>query len=165
MSDHSGLPLGRLAAEFAVIVIGANPAGILAAVLVGIIAVVIVRIARFHIMGVALVSDCTAALEVSPEAARLGDRPVRVEDGAVRLPDGTLAGSALTMERAVENMVSLAGARWPDAASAASSVPAALVGAGEVGALAAGRLADLVLYGEDGRLRRILIGGAEVEDG
>ena len=34
-----------------------GPAGILAAVLVGIIAVVIVRIARFHIMGVALVSD------------------------------------------------------------------------------------------------------------
>lgn len=45
-----------------------GPAGILAAILVGILAVVIVRIARFHVMGVALVSDSpdlTLAIEMA----------------------------------------------------------------------------------------------------
>jgi len=76
---------------------------------------------------VALVSDCTAALDAPPGRARLGRQPVTVVDGAVRLADGTLAGSALTMDRAVANMTRLAGLSRPEAEAAARDTPAKLL--------------------------------------
>jgi len=118
-----------------------------------------------------LVTDCTAALEAGPGQARLGDRPVRVQDGAVRLPDGRLAGSCLTLERAVDNLQRLAGAGLPGASLAASAVPARLLGLPPP--LSAGSPADLVLLppARDGEARSpgqhprplaVLVGGAVV---
>ena len=97
---------------------------------------------------VALVTDCTAALDAPPDRARLGRLPVTVTAGAVRLPDGTLAGSALTMERAVANMMDLAGLSLPEAAVAASTTPAALLG--HVTGLQQGNAADLLLLNKTG---------------
>ena len=51
--------------------------------------------------GLALVTDAMEAAGMPPGVYELSGRNVRLQDGAVRLPDGTLAGSALTMDRAV----------------------------------------------------------------
>jgi N-acetylglucosamine-6-phosphate deacetylase len=71
--------------------------------------------------------------------------PVHLElrDGAPRLVDGTLAGSALTMDAAVRTCVA-AGVPLEQALHAASTVPARLLGLTDRGTVAPGRRADLV---------------------
>ena len=56
-----------------------------------------------------LVTDAVAALGMADGTHRLDRREVVVADGAVRLPDGTLAGSALSMDQAVRNLVAFTG--------------------------------------------------------
>ena len=62
---------------------------------------------------------------------------------APRLPDGTLAGSALTMDGALRTCVG-AGVPLVDAVRAATATPAHLMGLADRGALAPGMRADLV---------------------
>jgi N-acetylglucosamine-6-phosphate deacetylase len=107
-----------------------------------------------------LITDCTAALEAPAGQARLGDQLVHVEGGAVRLPDGTLAGSSLTMERAVANLIRLAGADLASAARAAAEVPCALLGLPPP--LHPGSPADLVWLDPELRPRAVLVGGEVV---
>jgi N-acetylglucosamine-6-phosphate deacetylase len=108
---------------------------------------------------VALITDCIAALEAPPGQARLGDRPVEVNTGTARLPDGTLAGSVLTMERAMANWMRLTGASRSEAAAASATVPAALLGRGDLGRIEAGFAADLRLLDAEMRLIRVVIRG------
>ena len=51
--------------------------------------------------------------EPAPAPGPVGSLGVEVaaDDGSVRLPDGTLAGSTLALDRAVRNLVAFAGAR------------------------------------------------------
>ncbi|MCL6522433.1 MAG: amidohydrolase family protein, partial [Firmicutes bacterium] len=91
-------------------------------------------------------------------AAGLGDgeyeftgRRVVVREGAVRLEDGTLAGSTLTLDRAVRNMVELAGASREEAIRMATWTPARIAGvAGRKGRIAPGLDADLVALDAEG---------------
>lgn len=78
------------------------------------------------------------------DAVALGPHARLHDDGAVHLPDGTLAGSNLTMARAVENVVSL-GVPVERAVAMASTNPAALVGATDLGVIAPGARADLLV--------------------
>ncbi|MBV9169089.1 MAG: N-acetylglucosamine-6-phosphate deacetylase, partial [Chloroflexi bacterium] len=98
--------------------------------------------------GVALVSDAMHAAGLPDGDYEFVGRPVKVRDGAVRLIDGTLAGSVLTLDRAVRNMVELCGVGWSDAIRMASETPARIVGASRKGALRAGADADLVVLDE-----------------
>lgn len=89
---------------------------------------------------IALVTDAVAW-----KAMRIG-RIAVVHDGtAPRLPDGTLAGSSLTMDVAVRNVVHTAGIPLEDALVAASTTPADVVGLTDRGRIAPGARADLVL--------------------
>jgi N-acetylglucosamine-6-phosphate deacetylase len=63
---------------------------------------------------------------------------------APRLPDGTLAGSSLTMDAAVGFVVQRVGVSLARAVRAAATTPAQLLGLHDRGALAAGRHADVV---------------------
>jgi N-acetylglucosamine-6-phosphate deacetylase len=65
---------------------------------------------------------------VAWRSGRLAERSVGLVDGAPRLPDGTLAGSALTMDAAVRRMVHEAGIATADVLRAASTTPATLLG-------------------------------------
>jgi N-acetylglucosamine-6-phosphate deacetylase len=68
--------------------------------------------------------------------------PVVDRDGAGYLPDGTLAGSTVTMDRAVRNMESLIG--LPTALEMATATPARAVGIDTFATLGLGGRADLV---------------------
>lgn len=108
---------------------------------------------------VALVSDATAAAGMPPGRYSLGGRRVEVTgDGPPRDADGTIAGSALCLDRGVRNLVG-AGCDPAAVLTAATRVPADVLGRRDLGRLAVGTHADLVWWGEDLRVRRTWIGG------
>ncbi|HVX95060.1 MAG TPA: amidohydrolase family protein, partial [Polyangia bacterium] len=95
---------------------------------------------------VALVTDAVAAAGCPPGTYALGGAPVVSDGVAARRPDGTLAGSTLTLDRAVRFMIDHAGASAEEALSMASAVPARVLGRDDLGRLAAGCVADLTLW-------------------
>jgi N-acetylglucosamine-6-phosphate deacetylase len=108
----------------------------------------------------ALVTDAMEAAGRGPGSYRLGRRAVEVRDGRAELSDGLLAGSVLTMDAAVRNLVGC-GATLAEAAHAAATAPAALLGRPDLGVLAPGAVADVAVLDEDLRVVRTLVGGAE----
>jgi N-acetylglucosamine-6-phosphate deacetylase len=76
-----------------------------------------------------------------------------------RLADGTLAGSALTMDAAVRNVVDHAGVAIEKAVAAASTTPARLLGLADRGAIEAGRRADLVALTPSLEVEAVWVGG------
>lgn len=109
----------------------------------------------------ALVTDAVGFAGMADGEYPFLGRTVRVTDGAVRLEDGTLAGSVLTMDTAVRNLVGL-GASLVDAAEAASRVPARLLGRDDLGTLRPGARADVAVLDDELRIGRTLVRGAEV---
>jgi N-acetylglucosamine-6-phosphate deacetylase len=107
-----------------------------------------------------LVTDAIEAALLEPGDYRLGGRGVRVRDGAVRLPDGTLAGSVLTMDEAVRNLVA-SGASLAAAVHAAATAPARLLGRDDLGVLAPGAPAHLTVLDAELQPVRTLVGGVE----
>ncbi len=94
---------------------------------------------------VALVSDAIAGAGMEPGRYQLGGQDILVEEGRARLPDGTLAGSVLSLDQAVRNVVAWAETSAGEACRMASEVPARLLGLRSKGRLAVGFDADLVL--------------------
>lgn len=109
-----------------------------------------------------LVTDAMAAAGVGDGDHRLGATAVEVRDGVARLADGTLAGSTLTMDAALRHAVRTAGLPLLEVAYAASTAPARAWGLHDVGALQAGRRADLVVLDEDLEVGRVMRAGAWV---
>jgi N-acetylglucosamine-6-phosphate deacetylase len=107
-----------------------------------------------------LVTDAIEAAMLDAGDYELGGRPVHVRDGAVRLPDGTLAGSVLTMDEAVRNLVA-SGASLAGAVHAASTAPARLIGRDDLGVLRPGGPAHLTVLDDELRPMRTLVGGVE----
>lgn len=109
----------------------------------------------------ALVTDAVAAAGMGDGEFVLGGVvPVRAVDGVVRDPDGSLAGSALTMIEAVRNLHAL-GVPLEEALAAASTVPAAVARRPELGRLAPGAAADIVVLDDRLEIERVLVGGKE----
>ncbi|GGF38805.1 N-acetylglucosamine-6-phosphate deacetylase [Marmoricola endophyticus] len=106
-----------------------------------------------------LVTDAMAAAAARDGDYRLGDLPVSVRDGEARLADGTIAGSTLTMARAVRYAVTTAGLSLPDAVRAATLTPARTLGLDRVGDLRPGWAADLVVLDDDLAVRRVMKAG------
>jgi N-acetylglucosamine-6-phosphate deacetylase len=108
----------------------------------------------------ALVTDAVAAAGEGDGDFMLGSLRVRSEGGAVRLEDGRLAGSALTMIEAVRNLHAL-GAPLEAALEAASKVPAVVALAQGLGSLEPGARADIVVLDDRLEVTRVLVGGEE----
>lgn len=107
--------------------------------------------------GVALVTDAVAW-----RAARIGRIEITHDGMAPRLADGTLAGSSLTMDVALRNVVNDSGVPLADAVRAASTTPADVLGLADRGRIAVGALADLVALGPDLDVRATWVDGEEV---
>lgn len=86
-----------------------------------------------------------------------------VKDGQIKLAGGTLAGSSLTMNRAVSNLARFAGVSLADAVRAASANPAAALGlTGRKGCIAPGADADLALVDGEMNVHLTMVGGRTV---
>jgi N-acetylglucosamine-6-phosphate deacetylase len=107
-----------------------------------------------------LVTDSVEAAAMGPGEYTLGDVVVHVADGAARLADGTLAGSLVTMDQAVRNLVA-GGAPLVDALRAAAAAPARALGRPGLGELAPSGPANLVVLDDRLEVRRTLVGGDE----
>jgi N-acetylglucosamine-6-phosphate deacetylase len=83
----------------------------------------------------------------------------------VRLPDGTLAGSALTMDKAVRNAVIFMGAPLQDAVRMASETPAGILSVTRKGRIRPGADADLVIFGTDHEVEETIVAGETVYHG
>lgn len=110
--------------------------------------------------GIALITDAVGMAGL-PDGDHVFDgRAVRVEGGACRLPDGTLAGSLLGMDQAVKRMVEEVGVPLTDAVAMASATPARQAGAADrKGRLAAGYDADVVVLDSELRCRYTWVEG------
>ena len=112
---------------------------------------------------ICLVTDAAACAGMPPGRYLLGGQPVELPPGggAPVRPDGTLAGSALRMDRAVANAVAV-GLGLAEAVAAATRIPADLIGRPGLGRLAPGAAADLAWLGDDLRTRATWVRGAQV---
>ncbi len=81
---------------------------------------------------------------------RADGRPVSVAHGVCRLEDGTLAGSLLSLDAAVRNLVAWTGISATHAIHMASRNPARVIGLSEeLGSIAPGARADLVIWNQE----------------
>jgi N-acetylglucosamine-6-phosphate deacetylase len=95
---------------------------------------------------VALITDAFSATGLPEGTHTLGPHQVTVEGPLCTLPNGTIAGSILTMNFAVRNAIEFAGVSLVDAVRMASLIPAQVAGCLErKGSLVAGKDADVTL--------------------
>jgi N-acetylglucosamine-6-phosphate deacetylase len=107
-----------------------------------------------------LITDAVRGAGQADGEYKIDNRTVVVKDGAVRLPDGTLAGSTLTMERGLNNLMAATGlpieSLWKTTSlNAARSIHVS----DRKGSLEAGKDADLVLLDEDIQVRLTVADG------
>ena len=93
-----------------------------------------------------LITDAIRAKGLADGESELGGQVVIVKNGEARLKDGTLAGSVLRMNRAVQNLVEKAGVPLLQAVDCAAINPARSLGIdGEAGSIRVGKRADFVV--------------------
>jgi N-acetylglucosamine-6-phosphate deacetylase len=111
-----------------------------------------------------LVSDAVAAASMPAGTYDLGGIELITDGVSVRLRDGTLAGSVLTLDAAVRNLVSFTGSDATQAITAATTTPAAFVGASHVGRIEVGAQADLVVLDAALDVRATIVRGVLAHD-
>jgi N-acetylglucosamine-6-phosphate deacetylase len=106
-----------------------------------------------------LITDATAATGMPDGIYQLGPIQVEVKDGKCT-KDGNLAGSVLTMDRAVRNVTQFAGWSLQDAVRAATLNPARAAGLAQgCGVIAPGAAANLVVLSPSGEVRQTFVRG------
>lgn len=107
-----------------------------------------------------LVTDALANTGTDMTSFQLQGATITIRDGVCVDENGTLAGSAMDMSRAVRNARDLLDLPLPEAVAMASSVPAGFLGlTNDYGEIAKGRRANLVLADDDLRVRETWIDG------
>ena len=114
------------------------------------------------IPGLYCVTDSTSAAGMPDGDYRLGRHVVTKCLGAVRLADGTLAGSALTMDQALRNLVEVLGLSIAEASRRTSTIAAGHAGAQGRGVLCPGAFADLVVLDRTLRVQQVVVEGETV---
>ena len=87
------------------------------------------------------------------------DAPGVAAGDAVRLPDGTLAGSSTALDAGVRNLMAFTGCDLASAVRSVTEVPARALGLTDRGRIEVGRRADLVGLEPDGRVVMTFVGG------
>ena len=109
---------------------------------------------------ITLISDCINAGGLNDGTYRLGELDVKVEQGVARTLKGSLAGSTLTLNRAIENFVNLAGISEVDAINMASIVPAKFLGLSDsLGSIAVNKRACFAIADETGDVVGTILDG------
>ena len=105
-----------------------------------------------------LITDAISATGMPDGTYQLGPIQVSVKQGRCTM-DGKLAGSVLTMDRAVRNVTRFAGWSLQDAVQAATLNPARAVGLKQCGVVAPGAEANLVLMTPAGEVMKTMVRG------
>ena len=112
---------------------------------------------------VCLITDAVTPAGLDSGTFHIGREEATLHDGSIHLPDGTIAGSAATMDAVVRNVVDWGCAELTDALHMASAVPARVAGVSDrTGRIAVGFDADLVALTDDLRVERTWVGGRVV---
>jgi N-acetylglucosamine-6-phosphate deacetylase len=112
-----------------------------------------------------LITDAIRATGLPDGHYTLGGIRVVVKDGIPRTETGGLAGSTLTLNRAIKNVIQFAGVSINQAVAMATRVPADALGlAGQKGTIQPGADADIVLFDDDFNAVSVLIAGRPVLD-
>ena len=122
-----------------------------------------IRVALRAIPCLYCVTDSTAATGMPDGEYRLGSHQVFKCLGGVRLADGTLAGSTLTLDQALRNLVDTLGLSILDASKRVSTHAADYLGVVERGRLAVDAWADVVVVDRDLTLQSIYIEGHSID--
>ncbi len=110
-----------------------------------------------------LITDAIRAAGLPDDVYDLGGQAVTVRGGVARLDPQTLAGSTLTMDAALHQVMRFAGLSLSQALPMATSVPAEAMNlAGRKGVLAPGADADVILLDADLHVRLTMVGGRVV---
>jgi N-acetylglucosamine-6-phosphate deacetylase len=116
-----------------------------------------------------LITDAMSAAGMPDGAYTLGGFAVQVKDGRA-MADGVLAGSVLTLDRALANFVRFTGATVEQGLRLLTANPAAMTGFGEqasschTGSVRLGQRADLAAVDADGKLVACILGGKQVSN-
>ncbi|MCD6405071.1 MAG: N-acetylglucosamine-6-phosphate deacetylase [Planctomycetes bacterium] len=109
---------------------------------------------------IALITDALTLTGLDGDTFQADGREVKIIDSVARLADGTIAGSVLTMNRAVRNMVSTERVPVGDALRMASLVPAKILGIEHSkGTLTPGSDADIVIMDDDFNVKLTMVEG------
>lgn len=114
---------------------------------------------------VVLITDCMRAGGKENGIYKLGDFDVKVEEGTARLVEGgSLAGSILTLDKAVKNIVHWDITNLQKAINMASIIPAKSLGLEkEIGSIEKGKYADLNVLDEDLNIIDTFINGVKTK--
>jgi N-acetylglucosamine-6-phosphate deacetylase len=111
--------------------------------------------------GAVLITDAISATGMPDGVYQLGPIEVEVKDGRCTF-DGKLAGSVLTMDRAVRNVTEFSGWSLQNAVRAATLNPASATGLTQQGILSAGAEANIVVLSPGGEVRRTIVRGCGI---
>jgi N-acetylglucosamine-6-phosphate deacetylase len=115
--------------------------------------------------GAVLVTDGIAAAGLGDGDYSLAGEAIQVRAGVASLPNGSLAGSATTMDQALRNVVRLGLAPLAQAVRMASTNPAEVLGLGRsLGRIAPGFTADMVALDDSLEVAMTFVGGQPVHD-
>ena len=106
------------------------------------------------------ITDAMEAAGLPDGEYALGGQKVYVHSGEARLADGTLAGSVLTMPKALENLIHLFGIRPEEACAMCTCTPADSIGEKKAGRIVPGAPAVLTRWSRDWRMTGVLTGTA-----
>lgn len=122
-----------------------------------------IRVALRAIPSLYCVTDSTAAAGMPDGDYRLGRHTVTKCAGGVRLADGTLAGSTLTMDQALRNLVNEMGLSVSEASARVSTHAANYLGLQDRGHLSIGSWGDMVLLNRDLILTNVFVEGMSID--
>ena len=110
--------------------------------------------------GIILITDSISAAGMPDGSYSFEGAPVTLKDGAARLADGTLAGSALTMERALVNLMQATGSSLPELIPCSSANAAKAIHLEQCkGRIAPGFDADLILVDQNLQVKLTMVAG------
>ena len=110
-----------------------------------------------------LISDCIVAGGMKDGSYKLGMLDVNVTNGVARTNSGSLAGSTLTLEKAIANLVRLADIPLLEAVNMASLVPAKFLGVDEhLGSIANNKRACMTIVDSDLNVKGTIVDGKPV---
>ena len=109
-----------------------------------------------------LVTDAMEAGGLEDGEYSLGGQKVHVKNGEARLKDGTIAGSVLTMDKAIKNMLNATQLPLNKVINMATLNPARRIGLDhKLGSIKEGLRADLVLLDDKLNIEKVFVGGKE----